>query len=205
MGAKQDKVHVFVTAERNIILAGQEISCVVHLLVNEKIEKPDIELTFIGKESAKFRSNGENTGKVIIVEEKIHLLKDQKTLMPGSYSFPVLIKTSNQLPGTFKAKIRQFEAKITYKIKAKVKSEKNVIRKNHSEITIQQFIDQNRYSILADHAGTIICCNCFSRGVCKITSYLDKNAYLPNETAQITLNIDNSQSRRRLNSLIVSL
>jgi hypothetical protein len=145
-------------------------------------------------------------GKNKIIEYKTFLIPpNQTSLKSGSYSFPFVIETPNNIPGTFQASMRRFEAKISYKAKLILKERREILGKNKTEITIEQVLDQNRYSILTPHSGKIACCDCFSKGICNLTVHIDKNAYLPNETAKLWVEVDNSKTRRDLKNLVVML
>ena len=199
MGGSQGKANLFVVIENTTVTAGQEISCIAHLLVNESVKNPILDMTFSGKEWAKFQSDGQRTSKHKIIEFSKNLLDpDMQELHPGSYSFPFFIDTPTAIPGTFKATMDKFQARIQYKIKVELKKKKEVIGKNKSEVFIEQTFDQNRYSVLTSNAGNIVCCDCFSRGSCSITAHIDKNAYLPQETAKLWIEVDNSKARRNL-------
>ena len=205
MGGSQAKAHLFIAVENTTVSAGQEISCVVHLLLNEPLKSPVLDITFTGKESAKFQADGQRQVKQKIIEFTRSLLSpNTQELQPGSYSFPFSIETPKAIPGTFKANMTKFQAKIQYTLKVELKKKKEVIGKNKCEVFIEQTFDQNRYSVLTSHVGNIVCCDCFGRGNCNITAHIDKNAYLPQETAKLWIEIDNSESRRTLLGIEVS-
>ena len=202
MGGSQNKAHIFVAVENNNITAGQAISCVAHLLLSKKVLNPSLEVKFSGKEWVKFQGDGIKTGKTKIVEFKTSLINpNTKILEAGSYSFPFIVDTPKAIPGTFKANMKRFEAKIAYKVRVLLKKKNKTVGKSKSEIIIEQVFDANRYSVLTNHAGTVICCDCYNKGICNITSHVDKNAYLPNETAKLWIEVDNSQSRRTLSTI----
>lgn len=206
MGGSQSTAHLFIAVENNRILPGQDFSCVAHLLLNKKVKSPSLEITFLGEELVRFQGDGIKTGKNRIIEFKSSLLAhDSKDLSPGSYSFPFVVEIPKGIPGTFKADMKRFEASIQYKIKAELKERRETIVDNKTEVFIEQAFETNRYSTLTTHAGTVVCCDCFNKGICTITAHVDKNAYLPQETAKMRIEINNSLSRRALQGLGIML
>lgn len=202
MGAKQGVAHIFIAVENSTVTAGQEISCIAHLLLHEKIKFASLDITFTGRERLRFQGDGIKTGKYNFIQFKNSLLQPgQKEIPAGSYSFPFIIEIPKNVPGTFKANMKRFEAKIQYKAKIELRSNKELIGKSKSEIIVEQTFDQNRYSVLANHAGTIVCCDCCRKGVCELVAHIDKNAYLPQESAKLWVSVNNGNSRRGLSGI----
>jgi len=206
MGAKQGRGHIFIGTDNSTVIAGQVINCTAHLLLNDKIKSPNIEIAFIGKEQASFQGDGLKRGKNIIIQFSQSLLeKNLRVLETGAYSFPFSLQIPVDIPGSFKASMKRFEASIEYSVKVELKEGRELICKNKALVTVEQAIDSGRHSILKTHVEGIVCCDCVNKGRCGITAHVDKHAYLPEESAKLWIDVDNSKSNRNLNAVGVML
>lgn len=206
MGGKQGRGNIIISTEHSTTVAGQPFNCTAYLVLNDKIKSPSLTITFKGKEEAKFQGDGTKRGKNVIIEFAHSLLDPNLSLLnPGSYVFPFTLHLPNDLPGTFKAKMKRFDAKIEYEVKAELLERREFICKNKAAVVVEQVLESNRQSVLKTQSSYVICCDCFNKGVCNISAHIDKHAFLPEETARLWMEIDNSKVSRRLNNIGVSL
>jgi hypothetical protein len=206
MGAKQGTAHLFLVTEQSTVVAGRELACVGHMLLNRDVVNPTLEVRFVGKETCSFQADGVKKGKSKVVEYTNYLVPPNlAVLQAGSFSFPFVIETPEGVPGTFQAEMKNFQAQIKYKARLLLKENRNTIAKSKAEVVVEQALDQNRFSILTPYSGNIVCCDCCHRGTCNLTVHVDKNAYMPSETVKVWVDVDNSRARRKMSSVIVML
>lgn len=207
MGGKQGRGQIYVsTPENSTVIAGESINCTAHLILNDKIKSPSLRMVFKGKEEATFQGDGVKKAKNNIIEFSETLLDPSLNLLnPGAYSFPFTIELPNDLPGTFNAKMKRFEARIEYEVKVELIERREFICKDKVFIIVEQVLGSNRQSILKTQTDRLVCCDCINKGTCNVSAHVDKHAYLPGETARLWMEVDNSKASKNLVSIGVIL
>lgn len=125
-----------------------------------------------------------------------------QTYAPGQYMYPFQYELPVDLPGVFRLEsyasgsVDQLDAKIKYKFKATLdvggyyasdlKADCHVVVHERNLAAIRPSEDATTQSV------RFLCC--INRGTCHLAVAMDKNVYLPSETAQIQCQITNDSS-----------
>jgi sporulation-control protein spo0M len=208
MGGQQGKAQIQIVLNQNSITDGDQISGSVNLIIGKEFQNVDILFKLIGKEAyLSTKDNERNSGKVFILNHKSILHETRGgVLRKGNYSFPFAINTPETIPGTFYSKSGDYEAKIGYVVKSCIlEKNKDVIAKYKTPLTVKQIINADRYSMLFNQTAFINCCDCFNKGNSTIRVHLNKNAFLPEETASLWIEIDNASSRSKMKAIKLKL
>ena len=204
MSKNQENAYIFLDIDNNTITAGQDIFCTAQLLVQQDIQNPSFKVFFIGKEWVKIEGDVINSSKVKITNNQSTLaLPNINKLEAGSYSFPFIIETQHTLPGTFNATTQDFQGKIEYKMKLKLTQNKEIIAKSKIEIMVDQAFEELTSSTIKNYMHVLICCKFIKKGLCNITSRLNKTNYFPHDLIRLSLEVDNSNAKRTLSSLSI--
>mmetsp|Transcript_9267 Transcript_9267/g.9262 ORF Transcript_9267/g.9262 Transcript_9267/m.9262 type:complete len:276 (+) Transcript_9267:227-1054(+) len=130
---------------------------------------------------------------------------DTISIVPGQYTFPFAFILPENLPGSFKVKRKGYSAEIMYKVKAEISPSNDKCYNKSAPFTVKQVITGERYSVSLEKSGQIITCKCLNKGTTNIKAHLDKNAYLPTEQANITIEADNSMCHVPIKTIEVTL
>ncbi|CAK83389.1 unnamed protein product (macronuclear) [Paramecium tetraurelia] len=112
----------------------------------------------------------------------------------GQYVFPFQFQLHPNLPGSFHHKNQYDCGSISYNVKAKFTStqpNKPSIR-NKQEFMVREPIKQNVVGQEQESTTNLTECCCNNKGSSRLKSFCDKNHYLPGDTAQLTIEVDNS-------------
>ena len=208
MGGQQGKAQIQVTLDLSSIIAGENITGSISLVISKPIMDVIVAFKLTGKETCSFRQTDlRNEGKVKIIDYTSIIYNSYgNAVKPGNYSLPFSITSPPHIPGTFVPKSRKYEARIAYFVKAEIfEQQKSSIGKHKVPILIKQCINANRYSLINNDTVSLSSCQCFSRGQGTLTAHLNKNAYLPGETANIWVEVDNSRSRSTMKLITIRL
>lgn len=134
--------------------------------------------------------------------EQIVISAISQTYMPGHYMYPFQYQLPVELPGVFRLEsyasgfIDKLEAKIKYKFKATLdvggyfasdlKADCNLVVHERNLEAIRPSEDSVTQNV------NFLCC--INKGTCQLAVAMDKNVYLPGETAQIQCQINNGSS-----------
>ena len=208
MGGQQDKAQIQLTLHQETIIAGDRISGAANLIVSKNLNDLIVVFKLTGKEVNSFtQSDARHEGKVQILNHRLILYNSHgHNVRAGNYSLPFLISTPSQIPGTFVSKSRKYQAKVVYFVKVEMLDQQNnLIGKHKLPLIIKQAINAERYSMINHNTNSIKCCDCISKGESSVKAHLNKNAYLPGETVNLWVEVDNSRSRAALNSISIKL
>lgn len=212
MGGQQGKAQIQVNLNQASIVAGENITGSVNLILSTSITDLVVVFRLTGKEVCTFtQTDLKLDGKVKVLNYQSILYNSFGSIVkPGNYSLPFTIRTPQHIPGTFFLKSRKYDAKVVYHVSALIVEQlrtqaNNQIGKHKVPILIKQCINSERYSLLNDNTILLRGCSCFARGESTIRAHLNKNAYLPGEIANIWVEVDNSRSRLTLKSITIRL
>jgi len=102
-------------------------------------------------------------------------------------------------------KKNNYSAQILYKLKVEFNPTRDKKYKAIVPFTIKQGITEQRFSVSYEKSTPIVSCKCISKGTTHLKAHLDKNAYLPTETAKLMLEVDNSACRMSISNIEITL
>ena len=148
---------------------------------------------------------------ILYFKTKIRLLDHKCTFAPGEYIFPFNFQLPSNIPGSFTTKNiignRSPVGIVKYQVKTKAKSSGMLISDltQACEFTVTErlYRNINTSQVSQDTHVTILCC--FPRGKVNVVAFMDKDAYVPGEIAQLRLFLDTTQSRVKHSSIKVHL
>lgn len=189
-------------------VSGRENTHLVQQLINhEDYMEGDVKMR---KTITKIKQHFSNN---YIVNHKfpIHLF-NQQFLFPGQYSFPFSLKLPSSLPSSFDIHFerhgRACHGLVEYKMAVLVEKAGGgaapAIFGDQIFKVNQAFVFDQGASKREVFAEINTCC-CCSQGSSRITSYFEKNTYVPKETAYMITEVDNSKSKVPIKSITGSL
>lgn len=125
---------------------------------------------------------------------------------PGQYQYPFSFVLPLRLPGTFEYKDSQHFYGGTYynytnaKVKYKVRAEcvvPGILTPNlrgKSSLIVHQTLSKAPSEVQASHSQEVTTCCCSSAGSCSVTASVQKDSYVPGETACVLLQVENKSS-----------
>ena len=204
MGNSDSHGGLHIDLENPNALAGSMLAGVIHLVVKETTEASSLELLFKGKEYTHFAvKSGKSTRhyyghrRVLWWEMPLYVFSEGK-VDPGHYTFPFTVTVPDSVPGTFLYREdpfghQVFEAKITYKLCAKVLTPHNLITK----AVIPLSITQTKYAAAAttssEHTAHVTTWCCLGNGTVTVRSETDKGNYMVGENAQMDVKVGNKE------------
>jgi len=208
---------IFIHTDKGSYIGGDIIYGTVFVAVNKPMKSKGIILEIIGYEKAKWEyqqsesyqdSDGQMKSRTVIKEHsddhtffKDHFkLVDYPGEFPyGRFSYPFQYRLPADLPGVFRKKRKhglKMIAKIQYKIKCIVEIPGIFTHdlKTKQHLVIQSRLDKMIESkhIIKDQTVRTLCC--IPRGPVRCEAWVDKNAYMSGEVAQIHVNVTNDSA-----------
>jgi hypothetical protein len=120
---------------------------------------------------------------------------NQGFLQAGDYSFPFNFRLPVDIPGSFHLQQGEVEAKICYNLIALIEGSRMRIEQSMMSVHVAQLMTDPIYSVAEDvhaHITTWCCCD---QGEVILKAYFAKNAYVPGETAEFVVEINNTNSK----------
>ena len=199
MGIGDSRGGLHIDLENPNVLAGSEITGLVHVVVKETTPAHSLELLLKGKEITRWTSgSGKNKthhygNRKFLRWEMPLFVFSEGCLKPGHYNFPFAIYVPGSLPGSFSF-ARNATAQIIYKLGARVIGEGAGIPKT----TIPLIISQTTYAVdspanLQKTARMSTWC-CLGQGEANIKAETDKLTYVIGETAATVMTAVNQGS-----------
>ncbi|CAD8136300.1 unnamed protein product [Paramecium pentaurelia] len=115
----------------------------------------------------------------------------------GQYTFPFQFQLLSHLPGSYFEKGSDFQAKISYSVKAEIesynKSYKNI--KHSQPLVVREPLKQNMTALMGQMEVKASTWCCIDQGTSYIKCVFDKNHYLPGDTAYLWADLDNSNCK----------
>lgn len=211
MGSSQAKPTIFIKTETPSYLAGTEISGVVYVHLPKKLPTNTLWIIVKGKEQSSWNPvnetrNDRYRGRHSILKVRIPLHRWADNSIPaGEYSFPFNFILPKEIPGSFHVRTTNYEAKISYSIKAEIWPDKKQAIKDSIPVIVKQALTNVRYSISQQQSAPLVMCGCLSRGSAQINLNFDKNAYIITEIPRINIQVDCSNTSQQVKGLDCSL
>ncbi|TYZ64939.1 hypothetical protein PybrP1_000612 [[Pythium] brassicae (nom. inval.)] len=210
------KGKIGISLEKPSYIAGEVVRGTIYAEIYEPIQCDALVLKATGKEKVEWRESHTTTdsdGNTItkyddhdeekeFFKEKIVISAISQTYAPGRYQYPFQYQLPVKLPGVFRinsyasGSVDKLEAKIKYKFKATLdvggyyasdlKADCSLVVHERNLEAIRPSEDSTTQSV------DFLCC--FNKGTCQLAVAMDKNVYLPSETAQIQCQINNNSS-----------
>lgn len=205
---------IFIHTNQGSYVGGEVIYGTVFLSIAHPVPARALMFEIVGYEKCAwtdyrtetYTHHGEQ--KTRQVEEKRHahrdFFRDSVPLMQypggfpqGQFSYPFQYQLPADLPGVFYAQQHghdKFKAKIQYKVKAllDIGHGKHLTNKQHL------YVNERLETALApkhvQKKKTVRTCCCFARGDVNCEAYLDKNAYMAGERANIHVDVNNEST-----------
>jgi hypothetical protein len=211
MGSSQAKPTIFIKTEAPSYLAGSEASGVVYVHIPKELPTNTLWIIIKGKEQCSWNPVNESRndryrGRHSILKVRIPLYRwTHDTIPKGEYSFPFNFILPIEIPGSFHIRTSNYEAKISYSIKAEVWADKKKAIKDSVPFIVKQALTNVRYSVTQQQSIPLVVCGCLSRGSAQINLNFDKNAYLITETPRVNVQVDCSNTSQQVKNLVCSL
>lgn len=205
MGGSNSRGGIHINLENPNVLAGSEITGLVHLIVKEATPAYGLELLLKGKETTHWvTGSGKNTHhyygtrKFLRWEIPLFVFSEGR-LQPGHYGFPFAVLIPGSIPGTFNfggggRGSHNPSARINYKLKAQIIGEKAGIQKG----TIPLVISQTTYAIdgatRMENTARLSTWCCSGKGEEGIKAETDKMTYITGETAIAVMTAESQNS-----------
>lgn len=134
--------------------------------------------------------------KRAIFRKKVVLHAYKAILNPGRYVFPFKFTLDSHIPGSYYVHHGESKGSIAYKLKAEVAIpgmfKANIKHTQFIHVGALLYHPIKVIQTQKDANVTYMCC--FDMGQVTCSAIIDKNAYVPGETATLTLYIDNTTS-----------
>ncbi|DAZ95620.1 TPA: hypothetical protein N0F65_002249 [Lagenidium giganteum] len=206
----EKKGKIGITVEKPHYIAGELVRGTIYVSVFEPIQCDALVLKATGKEKLKFteidyedgdKKEKEYEKEKVFFKEKVRIVicSFPQMYMPGNYMYNFQYQLPPTLPGVFHLDdydhedLEDLEAKIKYTLKATLdvngffakdlKANCHLVVYSQLMHTIQPSEDSTMQNV------NFLCC--FNKGKCSLAVAMDKNAYVPGETAQIQCHINN--------------
>eukprot|EP00798_Chlamydomonas_sp_ICE-L_P021781 gene21781-28800_t len=129
-------------------------------------------------------------------KQSIVLQAFPQACQPGQYQYPFSFTLPNGLPGSFKYNVsyESARAEVQYFIKAECVvpgSLKCNVRHTH-EIMVFQRPAKSPSEMKVEHFQEVKACCCFGQGTARMIAHVEKDAYVPGETANVVLQCENN-------------
>jgi len=203
---------IFIRTDRGQYVGGDVVYGTVYLNVLHPFTARSLIVEFQGYEKVFweyehtefYQENGQQKTRKIV---KSHggentFFKDAFTLISypggfpmGQWSYPFQYRLPDKLPGVFeKKKLRGLKlvAKIRYKIKATVDVSMGFDLKTKSHLVVHEKLDMMIQPKHHDKTIEVRTCCCVPRGPVRCECWMDKNAYMSGETAQLHVQVQNN-------------
>jgi len=115
----------------------------------------------------------------------------------GQFSYPFQYRLPDRLPGVFEKKKQhglKISAKIRYKIKAIVDVSFGTDLKTKQHLVVHEKLDMMIQPKHHDKTIEVRTCCCVPRGPVRCECWMDKNAYVSGENAQLHVKVDNNSA-----------
>jgi hypothetical protein len=207
-----------VRAEKPIYTSGEPVRGTIYLSLTSPLDSvKGIFLKITGFERTSWTErltrtvrDGENTrsetyheyhtGRREFFKYKVPVYSFQGTLQAGQYEFPFGFMLPDGLPGVFTIQSNHFgdtySASIQYKIKATCERSgffKSDVKHTYNLVVQARLLGEIRAASMEGRSDVTQCC-CFNKGNCHLVVHMDKNSYVPGETANVVCEIENKST-----------
>eukprot|EP00658_Telonema_sp_P-2_P019265 TRINITY_DN1758_c0_g1_i1.p1 TRINITY_DN1758_c0_g1~~TRINITY_DN1758_c0_g1_i1.p1 ORF type:complete len:333 (-),score=101.54 TRINITY_DN1758_c0_g1_i1:29-1027(-) len=226
---------IWIQTDKPAYYAGELVEGTVFLTVREPIQCHGVQVKASGKEkvewteqrSRQVRDGEDDQGNPRFRTEHYEVEFDEKekffkdwidvwrapgaTIPAGQWSYRWQYQLPAGLPGSIdyhshnEGWLVKSKAYIKYKFKATLDAAWKKDLKEEQEIIVYQQQQQAVQAQADSKIENIYCCCCFPKGKAGLSVVMDKNTYMPGDTAQILADIDMSESKAELSKMNVSL
>lgn len=215
---------IFVKLSKDSYSPGEQVSGVILLHLKSDHNDPKVWLQINGHEKLEI---AESRLATITLGSEDHMMKREgrplfdyrlpayifrgSFIPAGSYTIPFSFILEKDIPSSFEYNFEMHDeeciVQVEYHISAQIEEfgTKNYMLEYDMRFAVNQAVDYTEARIREEVSGRVKSCFCFDRGYLDVVAELDKNVYSPNETATLTLEIDNSESKVSIEKINVAL
>ena len=228
MGGSESSVAVQLDLESPNLQSGDLLTGNIHLLVTTATPGTDLLLTLLCDESTEWSESKEESDwsgkrhtKIVNHVGRRNVLTQNFTVfsfgvdgcLPGQYTFPVEIQTAKTMCGSFLYEPAYIPfvhdgptvAKISYSLVASVQTPTGSITSSRYPLYVTHPTDTAIAPISTSVTANVSTWYWSSQGTVSLSVNFDKNAYIPGETATISIGIDNSQCALQATGITATL
>lgn len=207
---------IYVQTDNSTYFGGETVTGRIYLNLLIPYPGNQLFLKFKGKEAVHFvhqrqenyhtRENGQQVTKTRYIdelyEEKHDVIKmmvpiySWATLMPGQYTIPFAFMLPSHLPSSFFQEGYRYLASISYRLEAVLEpSFKHEPRlKSKQNFVVRQPVKNAQQGTSHEVQTPLKTCCCCAKGSNILKAQFEKNFYAPGETAQVIMQLNNSDS-----------
>jgi hypothetical protein len=228
MGTTESFGGLHIEVDSPNIMSGDTIKGNIHLLVKHQTVGTFLQLLLKGTEKTQwsvrrkerdFLGNRRHvthnySGKSRIQRQKFDIFKfETGTLQPGQYSFPFEVVTPADLLSSFSytpphvplLDAGPTRALLSYKLVAKIDNPQAQIDKAESLLHVTKPMTDTIAGVSDEMEANISTWCCFKKGTVRVHADFSKTAFLPGETAVVTVQVNNEGSKLATQGVVVSL
>lgn len=219
MGADQSKLqygNLFIQTDKSTYFGGDTVTGKVYLNLLMPYPGNQLNLKLKGKEYAAFlqtesksqqvTENGMTVTKQVDVdvpyEDKRDIIKllvpmySWAVLMPGQYTIPFSFMLPQDLPSSFHQEASKLVGDISYWLEARLEPamKGSAKLKYKQAFVVRQPIKSAMQGVGNEKTTNLTAC-CSGKGTNTLKAKFEKNFYAPGETAQVNMQLDNTQSQ----------
>jgi len=211
MGNSSNSV-ITIQLDSRFVSVGNPLSGNVHCELSSPLDAGVLDLELTGTEMCEWRDilptkePIRQKGTRRVAQHVVSLCTlDGEEYSPGSYSFPFEFPVPETFPASFFIKQPPCtEAEVWYSVVAYLKCDDWVVKSEPEYLTVGSRPAVIKSLEESVSASMLTWCF-FSQGEAHLTVHIDKNAYKPGEIMQISLEIDNSESKLDITSVSATL
>jgi len=218
---------IFVQLNNRVLVPNETVSGTIYLNLVQDYPGSTLYISVLGDERVHFIDrvakhkkgrNGQRKTYYVDVHRRAHRSILNKSfpvyswgnggIIPrGQYSFPFSFLVPQGLPGSMYLCRNRAQGSIAYSMEAYLQPSNSNIPKlgNSMPIIVREAVIQNIQTQQVKKQEKIKTCCCCDRGVVAFSTFFEKNAYAPTETARASAEIDNSQCKNKINDVVFSL
>lgn len=204
----------WITTDRASYAGGEYVTGNVYLNLEKPTPPAQIIFGFKGKEKTKWietQGSGKNRGRRFyygkhhISNFKFPIYGWNALVQPGGYTIPYCFRLPDNLPGSFRIGSGRYMGRITYELRVKVLADDNRKIKTRAAIQIKQTATLLNQNVIKEKTAQISTWCCRKKGSVSIRANFAKDFYVPEESPNVIVDIDNSKSKLRLSKVHAKL
>ena len=213
-GSKHDKPSpgsLLLLLEARSLQAGSELTGIIHLRLLQDVRAHSLGLLFQGRERCRWEETRtekeadgtEKTvtdvymGDYLMVMQKLPIFAfTEGILRVGDYSFPFTFLLPTNVPSSFELVLGSIEASIQYSLTAVIDGLSDDITPSTATFNISKVMNESIHSVVASRTAPLSTwCGCVKKGEVHFKVYFHKDAYVPGETAECIVEVNNTNSQ----------
>lgn len=210
----EGKGKIGIVLDKPHYISGELVTGTIYVEAKYPIRCDGVVLKATGKEQVEWEEtrmrmkDGQSERYEVEYDEKKEFFKQkiivapvQHELLPGNYAYPFQFQLPAGLPGSFEIKdakrswgeVNKLKAKIQYKFKATIDVGGYLAKdlKGKVEATIFQASSETLHAVCDSRQQTVRMACCIPMGECSLNAKIEKNIFMPNETAQSIVAVEN--------------